>query len=783
MWSADNGTDVTSAFQGVTTPLRELYDEIHSRGWDVSKVDIKDGQYVAICKNSSGEEVEKTGPDPQTALGHCLVGIMRQETMRFKGRVSAWDNTWEDKLAEIAQAYAEAPTYDPKAASAWKELAEDSMQRAKAIADQIRVEFTNDPNPYKDVNELADDIKNNQKVQISKANLAHPLWSSDQALAYRLVHDVLGHAQVGGDWGWHGENGATAAHMPLLSPEAQRALFTEAIGQTAHNHFYRQLGPQKVVFLDDHLQTVQDAENAAGHGGVHPSQTLVPSGPPEIPEEGEEKTPKVSFVHRHDPNYDWESGVEPLPDNAYLWQKEESGKDPLDFQGAKDQAHQIDSGWYHLHGHDGSPDLDSQRQAVVNAFRSVLMRSRQSPRWGATHYQHIQGIPATVSDPLRYADALDVQRESHNQARGLPKGIHKELWAAESEALKRWIKGMYTNLNDAQVREIARRELFHMIAEEEERVTADDAGHDLTPMEIAEAVNQGMKKRLSVLTKSNIDQKFDFGSERLFHEAFNATDPGIYGSYLNSHLRPVSGVSLNADALLRAARDDVTYHGGKGHHFRAEATNLVPGVGPQEVSHAWYLLQPHSSQLGIINPSISETLGYDPGVPSDRDYFKLERQLMAGRDASGYTHVPLGLFSRGLHDYMAHGHGVHQDERPFAVHPTPHDQVNWENIPKGPTATWGNPYWWDSTKPQRDEVGRQWDRMVAVQHPSDEIPFRAVAAAGQEGVDQRVPWIIHHQTGEVVEGDPTFSLMQHAKNALGLSTEDIWALDPEVGKQ
>lgn len=1004
-------------------------DEIHLRGWDVQKVDVNgDGLYEATVKNPYGETLAKVGPDPNTALGHALVGIMRQETMRYP-RTSAWKATWENELPEIAKAYSEAPVYDPKAAGAWKELAEDSKRRAEAIRNQIHVEYTNDPYPYDDVNEMAKDIRDKQHVNISKANLSHPLWSTDQALDYRLVHDVLGHASVGGDWGWHGENGATSAHMPLLSPNAQKALFTEAIGQAAHNNVYRALAPQKIAFLDDYLAKAQDEENSAGHSGVHPSQSIVPTGVPSIePEktssvpseppslyqpgetdwdtglcgeyalalrdlyphlklgamgekfddgwamshmfahdgthlydvtgkrplqpylddpntevdlnyeheprplefleqEGEpaverakqliqgggktarkvagnpspeklyhytpegnaesieqrglhprnpltgesyaEETGETSeskrpgvymFGNQHeplehaqsggnvfevdtrglplvedpfhaddsgtayvsydpipperlrriaaseqlDPNDGWESGIEPLPDNAYLWQKEPNGTDPLDHQGIRDQAYKVDPGWFDLQDHEGMPDLESHRQAVANAFRSTLLEPRQTPRWAATHYQHIQNIPAGVSDPLRFADTLDAQRNAHNKARGLPDGIaHAEI-AEGSKALNQWVKTMNPKLDDAEIKEIARRELFHMIAEEEERVTADDAGGQLTPMEISQAVHKSMKKRLAVLTKPRVDQKVDFGKDRLFHQGFNAPDPGVYGDFLHSHIRPIAGVGLNVDGLTRAAREDVAEHGGKGHHFRAKASDLIPGVGPREISHAWYKLQPHTSQLAIIGPSVAETLGHkrDQEV-SPRDYFKLERQMAAGRDAAGYSHVPMGQFSAGMYDNMNYGPGVHRDLSPYkALNPTPYDQVDWTQYPNLATQDWADPYWWKSTEPNRDQVGKDWDQMVAVNHPAQEIPYRTAAAPGGDyqpvGPDltngqytlpptaQGVlpsPYVIHPTTGEEIEGDPGMSLMQHVRNSLGLSTEEAWALDPEAGKR
>lgn len=765
-WETDTGRDVTSAFVGITAPLRELYDEIHQRGWTVNKVDVKDNQYVATIKNPYGETIEKTGPNPETAVGHTLMALMRHETIRYQGHFGAWDHSWADQLPDIAKAYAEAPIYDPKAAGAWKELGHDCESRAQAIANQIHVEPTADPHPYEDLSDMAKDVQEKKHIYVTKANAAHPVWSTDQVLAYRLVHDVLGHVAAGGDYDWTGENKATAAHMPLLSPEAQKALFTESIGQSAYNSLYRAVGPQKISFLDGFMDEPQSSEGA-GHSPVHPSQSVVPGAVPVVPTEKESSTTL-------DPNHGWESGIQPLEDNAFLWQREGTGKDPLDAQGLRDAASKLGTDWYHYTRPDGTPDLDTQKQAVVNSLRAVLLGQRKPFQWNAVHFQGIKDIPAGVDDPLRYFNALETQREAYNQHRGLPEGIHRESWAPERDEFYRWVKALHPELDDRGVDRLSRRELFHMLAEEEERIAADDPDQGLTSDDVASQAADAIKKRLRVITKPRLDKKFDFGSQLLHHEG--AVPDPIFGNFLASHMQPIAGVSLNSDQLLKAAREDVAEHNGSGHHWRTQVTNTVPGVGPKEASLAWLLLQPYTSQLAVINPTIADALGHKPEHVNDRDYYKLERELAAGRDASGYGHIPLGQFGWGLHDYASFGHGVHRDHTPLRViDPTPHNDIDWQNQ-QLPQSSWSKPYWFDSTKKAREDVGKHWDHGVATQYPKDEIPLRTSA-------NVRYPWFIHQDTGEEIAGDPGTSLMQHIRGTLGLPTEEVWKLNLEAGKR
>jgi len=765
-WTEHLGTDLTAAFQGFSIPLRHLLDEIHGRGWDVANIDFRKDAYVAKGKNPHGESIERSGPTEETAAANLLMAIMRRETMRY----AAWKNNWITELQTVARAYAEADVFDPKAAGAWRELAEDSLRRAEIIGQQIQIETTPDPAPYDTIDDMIEDVKQKRHILITTANTAHPLWSTDQVLAYRTAHDVLGHCISGGDWGWHGENLATAAHMPMLSPEAQKALFTEAIGQTAFNTFYQSFGPQKIAFLEEELENVRKEEQNAGHSGTHPSQTVVPANIPIFEISNESPEIRRSRTAATDPNHQWSSEVPPLLDNAYLWQRDQNGLDPLDAQGLREQAAYLDSDWHGTTHPDGTPDLDTRKQAVVNAFRAVLLGGRKPFRQNATHYQHIRHIPAGVEDPMRYWAALEAQREAHNQGRGLPPAMHQAPFASELEQFKGWIRSLEPNLSDPEVLQKAQSELFHMLAEEEQRIENHDDKNILTAQEIEREAAKAMQKRLSVATKPRIDEKHDFGKQQLF-----AAADGGYGSYLAHHLRPVAATSHHGDKLLAAAHEDMA-NGGTGHLFRSRVLDTkIPGVGPKEASYAWMLLAPRTSQLAVVSDQLGQALGYKPEDLNDRDYFKHERELAAGRDASGYGHIPLGQFGWGLHDQVTHGPGFHRDHTPLRVlDPNPVEHYNWDTEPPV-SGKWNEPYWWKSTQEARDQVARDWDHRVAPKTPSHEIPKFA-------GLEDPYPWIHSDEYGDEV-GAPGESLMKFLKmHTQGLTTEQIWSLKGQAGR-
>jgi hypothetical protein len=181
----------------------------------------------------------------------------------------------DNYLHEIASAYAALPDPDQLCSRAdalldWTELGHDSKQRAAGIRLLLNVTETDEPEPYADAVEMCQHISEGG-FYVSTANSEHPLWDVETNTAFRIVHDVLGHyaasvaspglplstvtgqrfdppkplGRVAG-FDWSGENRACAAHVPLLTHRARRALFTECIAQTAYAIDRGHFGPQKI---------------------------------------------------------------------------------------------------------------------------------------------------------------------------------------------------------------------------------------------------------------------------------------------------------------------------------------------------------------------------------------------------------------------------------------------------------------------------------------------------------------------------------------------------------
>lgn len=805
--------DITPFLTGVSSSVQTIYQQIGDSGFSVKKVkfDKKRDSYLATAQNAKGDKLENSGRDEHEALLNLFLAIQRHNHIRNSAqqRVSAWKTTFTDKMEPIASAYAKAAIYDPRAAAAFKALADDSTRRANILSQQLKIEPTQNPDPYPSTKDMIEDIHKKRHLFVSSANDDHPIWTPPQVFAFRVVYDVLGVCVSGArNFGWHAANLAFSSLAPIMSIEAQGALFTEIIAKTAYASEYRSYGPQKIALFPEFYEPAQKAE---GHGpnwkGLHPSQIPAPSPMPGLPKAIEHKTAHLypnPFYTRTgaydpsliDPNAGYQSGIEPLPNNAYL-----AHGDPLGMQATADNASLIDTHWAELNK-ENPGDLARMKQAIVNAFRGVLLSPRKSLFGNTVHYQHLASVPGDETNPSVYWNTLENHRQEWNvkrfgeDARFSHRPYGKYIPRLASIVYQMNPDGGY------QGAEQKTEELLKLWeTEEQEKVMREDGDQPSDKQkqgfEIANAAYKGMEKRIkNYIQEAKEDQD---------HYAAIAPSPmdSRYPAWMGTHLKSIAQISQHVDGILKAALEDVEAHDGAGHHFRSYVLQQqISGVGPKVCSFAWLLLQPMTSQLATIDTHMLDILGYNEKDMNHRNYFRYERQLQAGRDAAGYGSMPLGQWQWTNWDSKRTGEGSHQDHSGLRVlDPKPFDSVNWEShgvgVGVGPNVLKGQswlqtvaPDWWNDTAPARQQVGDEYDQTIGQNFRQNQIPYQQnlndpmeVTSGILPEEETRSPWFVPPGQTERVMGRSGDTIMSHATNILGMSPLEVWNSVGEAGKE
>ena len=162
----------------------------------------------------------------------------------------------EPILRDIAQAYENA-THDPlndEIRESYRVFIVETIAQFRAMPVEVR--FTTD-DPYKTSAQLFDDCSTGFmrvfKTATDSLPINHPIageWNTPLKApntavwgrftvndAFRAVHDWYGHYVMRAGFGWRGELRAWWNHSRMYSPLAQRALFTETVGQLAWFYF------------------------------------------------------------------------------------------------------------------------------------------------------------------------------------------------------------------------------------------------------------------------------------------------------------------------------------------------------------------------------------------------------------------------------------------------------------------------------------------------------------------------------------------------------------------
>lgn len=158
----------------------------------------------------------------------------------------------------VALAYDQAPLYHIADERCWDLLADETMALYEKVAGSIRVVPVANAEPYPTALAMMVDVAHG-RLFVSDVHHDHPVWTPEVNRAFRVVHDVVGHCSTGSGFDWAGELKAWERHeQTVVSTEARRALFTEAVGQVAwmlHPAFGGgAFGKQKVATLPQWLQ-------------------------------------------------------------------------------------------------------------------------------------------------------------------------------------------------------------------------------------------------------------------------------------------------------------------------------------------------------------------------------------------------------------------------------------------------------------------------------------------------------------------------------------------------
>ena len=170
---------------------------------------------------------ERYGPDPRVAC--CL-----REGFNLHPELI----TQVPAPLSIGQAVAEAwesraSTHcDPLTTAAYRELAEQTDEMYRGIVSLgIRVRFTDETEPYETAAEQARHLLLDRTIVIASGlGGNHPVLSRDEYDRFRAVHDVFGHAGIGGGFDRHGEYQAWLVHAMMYTGLGSWAMSSEYRG-------------------------------------------------------------------------------------------------------------------------------------------------------------------------------------------------------------------------------------------------------------------------------------------------------------------------------------------------------------------------------------------------------------------------------------------------------------------------------------------------------------------------------------------------------------------------
>jgi len=158
-------------------------------------------------------------------------------------------SNYDDYSKIVAQAYINAPDFDQSVVPSYKALMDSTKKLYKQMLSKLKVEFV-DYDPYESRDQMNKDLNETGVLKISKLFNEHPLYTKEENLILRAVHDYYTHIISNQDFGLRGELKAYNTHAKLAPPAALPALFSEIVGQVCYAIVHGDFTKQKICKLD-----------------------------------------------------------------------------------------------------------------------------------------------------------------------------------------------------------------------------------------------------------------------------------------------------------------------------------------------------------------------------------------------------------------------------------------------------------------------------------------------------------------------------------------------------
>lgn len=190
-------------------------------------------------KNQKGEVIYPSKWEP--SLNESRIADRKiQEKLALK--------SYKDFCDLVADAYDQLPDHDPDAVESYKALIQHVEKMYKRMQSKVKVEYV-DGQPYSSQKEMADKVKKTGVLQISTEHNDHDVFTPEQNLKMRAVHDYIVHILTGVNFSDKGEVAAFNAHARLLPDKAIPAAFTEIVGQACYANARGQFPKQKIAIM------------------------------------------------------------------------------------------------------------------------------------------------------------------------------------------------------------------------------------------------------------------------------------------------------------------------------------------------------------------------------------------------------------------------------------------------------------------------------------------------------------------------------------------------------